>query len=169
MRRFAPGIDSRNDVGLDGLGRCDASEPLWLEAAWHSSLSWRSLSDEPDRGIRSPNFHQWSERCFAVILLLVVIAFVGNRPVTRKLRLSHLLVVLLATYAGFYSSRNLPVSSILLVLISARSYGRTWFRWRMRRVPGDGCDGAARESRVSRTEWARRKWSFGDTFCRLPW
>lgn len=67
---------------------------------------------------RSPNFHQWSERCFAVILLLVVIAFVGNRPVTRKLRLSHLLVVLLATYAGFYSSRNLPVSSILLVLIS---------------------------------------------------
>ncbi len=67
---------------------------------------------------RSPNFHQWSERCFAVILLLVVIAFVGNRPVTRKLRLSHLPVVLLATYAGFYSSRNLPVSSILLVLIS---------------------------------------------------
>jgi hypothetical protein len=36
----------------------------------------------------------------------------------RKLRLSQLLVVLLATYAGFYSARNLPVSSMLLVLIS---------------------------------------------------
>jgi hypothetical protein len=44
----------------------------------------------------------------------VLIAFWSNG---RKLRLSHLLVVLLAAYAGFYSSRNLPVSSMLLVLI----------------------------------------------------
>jgi hypothetical protein len=34
------------------------------------------------------------------------------------LRLSQLLVVLLAAYAGFYSSRNLPVSSMLLVLVA---------------------------------------------------
>jgi hypothetical protein len=46
--------------------------------------------------------------------MLVLIAFAGHR---KKLRLSHLLVALLAVYAGFYSSRNLPVSSILLVLI----------------------------------------------------
>jgi hypothetical protein len=47
--------------------------------------------------------------------MLVLIAFAGHR---KKLRLSHLLVVLLAVYAGFYSSRNLPVSSMLLVLVA---------------------------------------------------
>jgi len=54
-----------------------------------------------------------------------VIAFAGGRfsgerlsDNRGKLRLSHLLVVLLAAYAGFYSSRNLPVSSMLLVLIA---------------------------------------------------
>jgi hypothetical protein len=76
-------------------------------------LSDRYLMDRIDE-FRSPNFHGWAERCFAVILMLVVIAFAGHR---KKLRLSHLLVVLLAAYAGFYSSRNLPVSSMLLVLI----------------------------------------------------
>jgi hypothetical protein len=64
---------------------------------------------------RSPDFHGWAERCFAVILVLTLVAFAGNRT---KLRISHLLVVLLAAYAGFYSSRNLPVSSMLLVLIA---------------------------------------------------
>jgi hypothetical protein len=64
---------------------------------------------------RSPDFHGWAERCFAVILVLVLIAFAGHR---KKLSLSHLLVVLLAVYAGFYSSRNLPVSSMLLVLVA---------------------------------------------------
>ena len=63
----------------------------------------------------SPNFHGWAERCFAIILLLVLVGFAGNR---RALRLRHLLVVLLAVYAGLYSSRNLPVSSMLLVLIA---------------------------------------------------
>jgi hypothetical protein len=33
------------------------------------------------------------------------------------LQLSHLLVLLFAVYAGFYATRNLPVSSMLLVLI----------------------------------------------------
>jgi disulfide bond formation protein DsbB len=69
---------------------------------------------------RSPNFHGWAERCFAAILVLALIAFAGNRlsDNRNKLRLSHLLVVLLAAYAGFYSSRNLPVSSMLLVLVA---------------------------------------------------
>jgi len=73
---------------------------------------------------QSPDFHGWAQRCFVVILVLTLIAFAGNRslgnPLARnrgKLRLSHLLVLLLAAYAGFYSSRNLPVSSMLLVLI----------------------------------------------------
>jgi hypothetical protein len=84
---------------------------------------------------RSPNFHDWSPRSFAIILLLVLIAFTGDSLSDHRdanhgdeshgaaedrtrLRFSHLLVVLLATYAGFYSARNLPVSSMLLALIA---------------------------------------------------
>src|SRR6266478_3378206 len=77
-------------------------------------LSDRYLMNRIDE-FRSPDFHGWAERCFAVILMLVLIAFAGHR---KKLRLSHLLVVLLAVYAGFYASRNLPVSSMLLVLVA---------------------------------------------------
>jgi hypothetical protein len=76
-------------------------------------LSDRYLMSRIDE-FKSPDFHGWAERCFAIILMLVLIAFAGHR---KKLRLSHLLVVLLAVYAGFYSSRNLPVSSMVLVLI----------------------------------------------------
>jgi disulfide bond formation protein DsbB len=84
-----------------------------LHAHIYRYLSNRYLMDRIDE-FKSPDFHGWSERCFAVILMLALIAFWGS---SRKLRLSHLLVVLLAAYAGFYSSRNLPVSSMLLVLI----------------------------------------------------
>jgi hypothetical protein len=95
-----------------------------LHAHVYRYLGDRYLMNRIDE-FRSPNFHGWAERCFAVILVLTLIAFAGNRfSDTRvsgnhgKLRLSHLLVVLLAAYAGFYSSRNLPVSSMLLVLVA---------------------------------------------------
>jgi len=90
-------------------------------------LGDRFLIDHIDE-FRSPDFHDWSPRSFAVILLMVLVAFTGNRFSEQRdanhqgrLRLSHLLVVLLATYAGFYSARNLPVSSMLLVLIAGPS------------------------------------------------
>jgi disulfide bond formation protein DsbB len=85
-----------------------------LHAHTYRYLSDRYLMDRIDE-FRSPDFHGWSQRCFAIILMLVLIAFAGHR---KKLRLSHLLVVLLAVYAGFYASRNLPVSSMLLVLVA---------------------------------------------------
>ena len=85
-----------------------------LHAHIYRYLSDRYLMNRIDE-FKSPDFHGWAERCFAVILMLVLIAFAGHR---KKLRLSQLLVVLLAVYAGFYSSRNLPVSSMLLVLVA---------------------------------------------------
>src|SRR5229473_1595579 len=84
-----------------------------LHAHIYRYLSDRYLMNRIDE-FKSPDFHGWAERCFAVILMLVLIGFASH---SKKLRLSHLLVVLLAVYAGFYSSRNLPVSSLLLVLI----------------------------------------------------
>jgi ABC-type multidrug transport system fused ATPase/permease subunit len=85
-----------------------------LHAHIYRYLSDRYLINRIDE-FKSPDFHGWAERCFAVILVLLLIAFAGHR---KKLRLSHLLVMLLAVYAGFYSSRNLPVSSMLLVLVA---------------------------------------------------
>jgi hypothetical protein len=85
-----------------------------LHAHIYRYLGDRYLMNRIDE-FRSPDFHGWAERCFAVILVLALIAFAKSR---KNLRLSHLLVVLLAVYAGFYSSRNLPVSSMLLVLIA---------------------------------------------------
>jgi hypothetical protein len=68
---------------------------------------------------QSPDFHGWAQRSFAMILLLVLIAFAGDRIASNpKLHLSQILVVLLTAYFGFYSARNLPVSSMLLVLIA---------------------------------------------------
>jgi hypothetical protein len=68
---------------------------------------------------QSPDFHGWAQRSFAMILLLLLIAFAADRITSKpKLHLSQILVVLLAAYAGFYSARNLPVSSMLLVLIA---------------------------------------------------
>jgi hypothetical protein len=64
---------------------------------------------------RSPDFHGWAQRCFGILVLLLLSGFAVHRG---KVRLSHLLVALLAVCAGFYSSRNLPVSSMLLALIS---------------------------------------------------
>src|SRR6202158_2999547 len=85
-----------------------------LPAHIYRYLSDRYLMNRIDE-FKSPDFHGWAERCFAVILVLVLIAFASSRG---QVRLSRLLVVLLAAYAGFYSSRNLPVSSMLLVLVA---------------------------------------------------
>jgi hypothetical protein len=95
-----------------------------LHAHIYGYLSDRYLMNHIDE-FRSPDFHGWAQRSFAIILVLVVVAFAEDRLRAKgdsgnyhQLRLSHLLVVLLAVYAGFYSSRNLPVSSMLLVLIA---------------------------------------------------
>lgn len=64
---------------------------------------------------RSPDFHGWAQRCFGILLLLTLMALAGHRS---RVRLTHLLVLLLAVYSGLLSARNIPVSSILLVLVT---------------------------------------------------
>jgi hypothetical protein len=60
---------------------------------------------------QSPNFHGIGLKCFLVLLLIAIASLAANG---RKLPGSEILVVLFAVYAGLYSSRNIPVSSILL-------------------------------------------------------
>ena len=102
------------------VGTISALATLVNPYGWrlHSHI-YRYLSDHYliDRisEFRSPNFHYWSPRCFAAIVILTMIAFASPG---RRIRLSHLLTALLAVYMGLFATRNLPVSSMLLVLIA---------------------------------------------------
>lgn len=65
---------------------------------------------------QSPNFHGLAQQCFILLLLIALAALAWSR---QKPRLSQLLVILFAVHSGFYAARNLPVSSMLLMLIIA--------------------------------------------------
>ncbi len=90
-----------------------------LHAHIYSYLTDRYLINHIDE-FRSPNFHGWAERAFVIILILLLVALSSgkSRASRGKLRPSHLMLVLLCVYAGLFSARNLPSSSMLLVLIA---------------------------------------------------
>lgn len=101
-------------VGLLSIAASFVSPYGWsLHAHIYGYLTNRFLMDHIDE-FQSPNFHGIAQKCF-LALLLIAIASLATRA--RKLRLSEILVLLFAVYAGLYASRNIPVSSILLVLI----------------------------------------------------
>jgi hypothetical protein len=77
-------------------------------------LSNRFLIDHIEE-FQSPNFHGVAERCFAALMLMAFVAWAAR---VRALRLSEVLVVLFAVYSGLYAVRNVPVSSLLLVLVA---------------------------------------------------
>jgi len=76
-------------------------------------LSDRFLMDHIEE-FQSPNFHGIAQKCFLVLLLITVFVLAVRG---RELRVSQGLTVLFAVYAGLYASRNIPVSSILLVMV----------------------------------------------------
>jgi hypothetical protein len=78
-------------------------------------LSDRFLMDHIDEFL-SPNFHGLPQKCFAMLLLLGIIGVAASR---RKIGASQLLLLCFAMYTGLYASRNIPVASMLLVLIVA--------------------------------------------------
>jgi len=141
-------------------------------------LGDKFLMDRIDE-FRSPDFHDWAVRSFALILMLTVLAFAGNRPagVAGKLQLSHLLVALLAVYAGFYSSRNLPISAMLLVLIAGpllsanlaslgqRPSGWKWLRAGAARISSFSDRMALQELELRGHLWAITMVAFGLVVC----
>jgi hypothetical protein len=116
LAKIAAGHRVRQLIGI-GLLSIAASfvNPFgWkLHAHIYSYLSNRFLMDHIDE-FQSPNFHGIAQKCF-LALLLIAIATLAVR--NRQLRLSELLLVLFAVSAGLYASRNIPISSVLLVLI----------------------------------------------------
>jgi hypothetical protein len=95
-------------------------------------LSDRFLMDHIDE-FQSPNFHGVAQKCFAGLLLITIVALAARG---RSVRLSEGLVVVFAVYAGLYGARNIPVSSLLLVMVAgpllsealAGLKGRAWAR-----------------------------------------
>jgi len=90
--------------------------PYGWKLHWHiySYLSDRFLMNHIEE-FQSPNFHDLAPKCFLVVLVLCIAVFIARG---RELRLSQVLVILFAGYAGLYSSRNLPTSSMLLVMVA---------------------------------------------------
>lgn len=78
-------------------------------------LTDRFLMNHIDE-FRSPDFHGAAQQCFALLLLITMAAMAATR---EKMRPAHVLLTVFAAWSGLYSSRNLPVSSILLLLIAA--------------------------------------------------
>jgi hypothetical protein len=75
---------------------------------------------------QSPNFHGLAQKCFAILLVIVVGTLAIRR---RELHLSAVLTVLFAIYSGLYASRNIPVSSILLVMAIVPLLSSTCSKW----------------------------------------
>jgi hypothetical protein len=125
--------------GLAAVGFASALASLanpygWkLHAHIYRYLSNRFLMDHIDE-FRSPNFHGIAEKCFALLVLAAMVALAARG---RELRLSEGLVTLFAVWSGLYAARNLPVSSLLLVLVigpllsgAIRSFRERNIRWR---------------------------------------
>ncbi len=101
-------------IGLLSIAASFLNPYGWkLHAHVYSYLANRFLMDHIEE-FQSPNFHGIAQRCFLALLLIAIAALAARG---RKLKLSEILLLLFAVYAGLYASRNIPVSSILLVLI----------------------------------------------------
>lgn len=101
-------------IGLLSLAATLVNPYGWrLHVHVYQYLSNRFLMDHIDE-FQSPNFHGVAERCFAGLLLVTLVALALR---VRRLRLSEVLVGLFAVFSGLYAARNIPVSSLLLVMV----------------------------------------------------
>jgi hypothetical protein len=66
---------------------------------------------------QSPNFHGVAQKCFALLLLLTIVALATNKNETNKIRPADLFLILFAAYSGLYAARNIPVASLLLIWV----------------------------------------------------
>ena len=103
-------------VGAISLAASLINPYRWkLYAHIYSYLSDRFLIDHIQE-FQSPDFHGLAQRCFAVLLLIVLAVLAAGR---RRLRVSEALTTVFAVYTGLYAARNIPISSILLVSVVA--------------------------------------------------
>ncbi|MGO8793216.1 MAG: hypothetical protein ACLQLC_00200 [Candidatus Sulfotelmatobacter sp.] len=116
LRKIAAGrrIRTLSLVGVSGAAATFVN-PYGFRLHLHiyRYLSNRFLMDHIDE-FQSPNFHYVAQKCFAGLLLLTLVALAARR---REVTVTQGLVLLFAVYSGLYASRNIPVSSLLLILV----------------------------------------------------
>jgi len=101
-------------VGLASVAASLVNPYGWrLHSHIYSYLSNRFLMDHIEE-FQSPGFHGIAQKCFLLLLIVTVAALAAYG---RNLRASELLTILFAISTGLYSARNIPISSILLVII----------------------------------------------------
>ena len=108
-------------TGLSAVATLASPYGFRLYTHIYGYLSDRFLMDHINE-FQSPNFHQWAPRCFA---LLLIVSLAGLAMRGGRNRPAHLLLVLFCAYSGLYSSRNLPIASLLIVLIMAPIYSQS--------------------------------------------
>jgi len=100
-------------------------------------LTNRFLMDHINE-FQSPNFHYVAQKCFAGILLLTLVGLAAKGREAGQARASQTLVVLFAVYSGLYASRNIPVSSLLLILVIGPWLSEAMKRFGDRRLAARG-------------------------------
>jgi hypothetical protein len=95
-------------------------------------LSDRFLMDHIDEFL-SPNFHYVAQKCFAALLLLTLVSLAVK---ARGMHVTHGLIILFAVYSGLYATRNIPVSSLLLILVIGPWLSNAIDRFIEKRVKG---------------------------------
>src|SRR5580700_4067596 len=101
---------------LSGLATLVNPYGFQLHVHIYRYLTNRFLMDHINE-FQSPNFHYVAQKCFAGLLLLTLLALASKRREATQARVSQALVIIFAVYSGLYASRNIPVSSLLLILV----------------------------------------------------
>jgi len=88
----------------------------------YSYLTNRFLMNHIEE-FQSPNFHGLAQCCFLILLLIAIAIMVAYR---REVGLVRILLLLFAIYAGLYASRNIPIASIMLVVVGGPLLKLEW-------------------------------------------
>ncbi|MFZ0276603.1 MAG: hypothetical protein WA254_19265 [Candidatus Sulfotelmatobacter sp.] len=119
---------------LSGLATLVNPYGFQLHIHIYRYLTDRFLMDHINE-FQSPNFHYVAQKCFAGLLLLTLVALAVKKREAGQARASQALVVLFAVYSGLYASRNIPVSSLLVILVIGPWLSEAMGKFRARR-PG---------------------------------
>jgi hypothetical protein len=118
-------------------------------------LTNRFLMDHINE-FQSPNFHYVAQKCFAGLLLLTLVALAVKKREAGPVRASQALIILFAVYSGLYASRNIPVSSLLLILVIGPWLSEAIERFEDRRKGGRGFASPQFLQRMERIEFSLR-------------
>ena len=140
---------------VSGLATLVNPYGLQLHVHIYRYLTNRFLMDHINE-FQSPNFHYVAQKCFAGLVLLTLAALAGKRRLPGRDRVSQTLVLLFAVYSGLYASRNIPVSSLLLILVIGPWLSEAMETFRDRRLAARGVASSRFLQRMEAVEFSLR-------------